>query len=281
MQNSKQSSEFLDIENTGVLPIIHEEISLQKPKISQILQDSIISSHISLTEKKSDSEIFANRLCSECNEKIKGKFYLCSQCIDYKFILCENCENKGIHGEHIFMKIDNEAQFENSLKLLNNLKQKPLIQNIKKAEIMPSPPTFFQKVKSTIFSSLSTVGTMLKNALRTYPKNMACVIDGKERVVQGQPGDIVFSYWSIVNKTKNFWPDTVYIETKNINGQKEYARIQNVNVGYYGTFDFLIPIQLGNFEGEYVVESHIVDLYGQIIGKKLRTRVIIKKIKKD
>ncbi len=58
--------------------------------------------------------------CNSCNEQINGQRYKCTKCFDYD--LCEKCEKKGIHKEHLMIKVAKKNAQNKDLLYKGNLK---------------------------------------------------------------------------------------------------------------------------------------------------------------
>ena len=268
--------------------IIQEEISKKKSTIQHIFQEILPNASDILippvTSGLLNWKIVETKHCTKCRTKISTIRFICMECVDNLVCLCGSCE--ATHSFHVLLEVKSEQQLISMLEKLHvdssassaDSKMKQVEnEQVKK----PSTTSFVQKVKKRVERVVTRLDKWLSGVFKKYPKKMAVVMNNydKERNIEGEPGDVVLSYWSVQNQSKISWPDHVIIEVMQWNGKPEYVEFRNVEIGSGEVFEFGLPIAAPDKEGDYNIEAQISDMGKNAIGKKLKIKLHVKPAK--
>ena len=121
-------------------------------------------------------------LCDGCRmNPIKGPRFKCTQCDDYD--LCYECEKKGIHKSHVFLKIN----FPKRIKAVPQ-------------PIIPKIPTSIEQIKELIMKKTPFIDTTDRHDMATSKKFGVMNLH-----IVANPGEKVFAKLKVVNNSKLEW----------------------------------------------------------------------------
>ncbi len=264
--------------------IAREEIASRKHELAEAVSQELVKS---LPQNKDpDWELVARRRCSACGaEPIVGAVFVCAQCLAPNVIVCERCEARGLHSHHALLKLKNERQIMELLRRVLIPRSQIVPEEEKKVPGKPAPisqlfvkPEEEKSLASGVRDLLQSAKKWIQTKLRRYPKSMLVSLDGYSRAIAGEPGDTVFAYWSVQNRSDHPWPAPVFVHLDAAGLIFEWVNLGNVSVEPGQTFDFAIPVMAPASEGEYDIKATVNDMFREKVGKALKIRLSVRKV---
>jgi len=95
---------------SDIVPKIEEQVKGVLPKIEETVKGVLPKIEETLEHAYQTQEVIHPAICDNCNERIRGIRFKCTQCPD--FDLCTKCNQLKIHPEHLFQKVDKPVYCE-------------------------------------------------------------------------------------------------------------------------------------------------------------------------
>jgi hypothetical protein len=241
------------------------EIDKHREEIKEITEQEVQSS-LQIPQKTVHPSI----ICDGCNmAPIIGVRYKCVQCPDYD--LCENCEAKGVHQEHTFVKVKSpdQAHIARDVNLSN-----AVVVDVP-AEIVNSGKLggFLSQTGHFYGGSRAMFGHKKKEYDLTnfWKKKMTDFVGGKEKktVYATTYPDLFFcAEWLIKNNSRGKWPAGVQLVKKAGDIAFEGMLLQ-IELQANLSFNLSVPIQAPSSCGKHYLTLCFIDVEGKEFGREL------------
>ncbi len=252
--------------------VTQEEIERHREELRQI-SSQVIAASVILPSVPTVSTVHTHIICDGCGiSPIVGFRYKCSQCPDYD--LCQVCEAKGIHSEHIFIKIREDVHAHPQLQTQDrtvvidvpaSLVRSLGLTSTSPETKAPPPQGVCRRFMHTVMSQLG-IGTTPRH------RKMARATGEKVLRLVAAPGEIVMAHWTIRNdcRKKSWYEGAVLAKRK---GNVEFEPVpltQKLAPGE--SMELIAPVSAPKVPGRYQLKLEFKSGnrgFGQVLGVRL------------